>query len=61
LQHAETSSAAVEKKPDPVIRGNEQELHSEKMDGKNQSDHKVKKIFCFVWVHILKLLRCQFE
>jgi hypothetical protein len=61
LQHSETSSATVEKRPDPAIRWDEQELHSEKMDGKNQSDHKVKKISCCVRVNILKLLRCQFK
>jgi hypothetical protein len=54
LQHPETSSAAVEKRPGPAIQGDEQELHSEKMDGKNQSDDKVK-ISCYFESHDVRL------
>ncbi|KAM0907766.1 hypothetical protein ACQ4PT_015904 [Festuca glaucescens] len=39
----ETSSATVENRPDPAIQGHEQKLDSEKIDGKNQSDDKMKK------------------
>ncbi|CAM0877771.1 unnamed protein product [Alopecurus aequalis] len=39
-KHSETSSAAAEKRPDPAIPGDQQELHSEKMEGQNQSNHK---------------------
>jgi hypothetical protein len=55
LQHPETSSATVVNRPDPAIRGHEQKLDSKKMDGKNQSDDKVKKISCCVLMHISKL------
>jgi hypothetical protein len=37
----------LEKRPDPAIQGDERDLQSEKMDGKNQSNDKVKKIFYF--------------
>ncbi|CAM0877769.1 unnamed protein product [Alopecurus aequalis] len=40
-KHPRTSSAAVEKRPDAAIRGDEQKLDCEKMDRKNQSDDKV--------------------
>ncbi|EMS68060.1 hypothetical protein TRIUR3_12101 [Triticum urartu] len=36
----ETSSAAVEQRPDPAIPGDEQKLGSEKMDAKARTDHK---------------------
>ncbi|XP_044400147.1 serine/arginine repetitive matrix protein 1 isoform X2 [Triticum aestivum] len=36
----ETSSAAVEQRPDPAIPGDEQKLCSEKMDAKTHTDHK---------------------
>jgi hypothetical protein len=49
LQHPETSSATVVNRPDPAIRGHEQKLDSKKMDGKNQSDGKVKKISCCIF------------
>ncbi|KAM0928334.1 hypothetical protein ACQ4PT_002418 [Festuca glaucescens] len=39
-EHPQTSSATVENRPDPAIRGHEQKLDSEKIDGKNQSDDK---------------------
>ena len=54
LQHPETSSAEVEKRPDFAISGDEQKLDCEKMDRKNQVDDKVKKISCCVRVHISK-------
>ncbi|XP_047072213.1 serine/arginine repetitive matrix protein 1-like [Lolium rigidum] len=60
-EHSETSSGAVEKTPDPAVRGDELELHSEKMDGKNQSDHKApsrsarrKKMRRQVWTEAKK-------
>ncbi|KAM3318030.1 hypothetical protein ACQJBY_035648 [Aegilops geniculata] len=37
----ETSSAAVEQRPDPAIPGDEQKLGGEKMDAKTHTDHKV--------------------
>nr|XP_051177197.1 uncharacterized protein LOC127291920 isoform X2 [Lolium perenne] len=63
-EHSETSSGAVEKTPDPAVRGDELELHSEKMDGKNQSDHKApsrsarrKKMRRQVWTEAKKQMR----
>ncbi|XBI85995.1 hypothetical protein VPH35_094032 [Triticum aestivum] len=37
----ETSSAAVEQRPDPTIPGDEQKLCTEKMDAKAHTDHRV--------------------
>ncbi|KAM3279836.1 hypothetical protein ACQJBY_046922 [Aegilops geniculata] len=40
-KQTETSSAAVEQRPDPAIPGDEQKLGSEKMDAQTHTDHKV--------------------